>query len=265
MERRGLEDRAKLKCLRSYRFQTQRRWARRGALPALILAVSAVGACQPQPSEQPIDVAVVDSLLAELGGTLTANLERGQRWRMISSIGPGLPPNDYKPEDLPEPGSRGAGLLQVYCIQCHWLPTPRMHSAIEWPILVRRNLLRMRQLKDRLGGPLTTGIVGDAVMAGYQNPEIPSQQDTDTLIAYLQKYALPVVQPSELSAGPGRSLFLAKCAVCHETPSPRAHTARAWDRILGQMQGIMAISDVQPLSPVELDSIGGYLRAWAVR
>lgn len=263
MERRGIENRTK-DGNRSRRRSSRPR-ARLAAVPVVMLALSAALGCQPPPAEQGVDVTVIDSVLAELGGTLTANLERGQRWRMISSLGPGLPPNDYKPENLPEPGSRGAGLLQVYCIQCHWLPTPRMHSAAEWPILVKRNLLRMQQLNGRLGGPLTTGIVGDVVMAGYQNPEIPSAQDTDTLIAYLQKYALPVAQPGELTAGPGRGAYLARCSVCHEAPSPRAHTARTWDRILGQMQGIMALSDIEPLTTSELDSIGAYLRARAIQ
>ena len=239
-------------------------WAQAIIGLALILIVFATG-CQPAEPQQTLDVAVIDSVLAELGGPLTASLERGQRWRMISSIGVGLPPNDFKPEDLPEPGSRGAGLVQVYCIQCHWLPTPQMHSAAEWPILVRRNLLRMEQLKVRLGGPLTTGLVGETVMTGYENPEIPSPADVDTLLAYLQRYSLPVAQPGELTAGPGRELFIRKCSVCHETPSPRAHTATGWDRLIGEMQAIMAISDVEPLSNSELDAISGYLRERAVR
>jgi hypothetical protein len=229
----------------------------------LVVALPA-GCRQPEP-QQAVDVAVVDSVLAELGGSLTASLERGQRWRMVSSIGVGLPPNDFKPEDLPEPGSRGAGLLQVYCIQCHWLPTPQMHSAAEWPILVRRNLLRMEQLNSRLGGPLTTGLVGETVMTGYENPEIPAPADVDTLLAYLQRYALPVALRGELTPGPGRELFVRKCSVCHETPSPRAHTASGWDRIVGEMQAIMAISDVDPLSNSELDGISGYLRERAIR
>ncbi len=232
---------------------------------ALILVVSVSAACQQPEPQQTIDVAMVDSVLAELGGPLTASLERGQRWRMVSSIGVGLPPNNFKPEDLPEPGSRGAGLLQVYCIQCHWLPTPQMHSAAEWPILVRRNLLRMEQLNSRLGGPLTTGLVGETVMTGYENPEIPAPADVDTLLAYLQRYALPVAQPGELTAGAGRDLFVRKCSVCHETPSPRAHTASGWDRIIAEMQAIMAISDVEPLSNSELDAISGYLRERAIR
>ncbi len=232
---------------------------------ALIIFAVIAGACQPQEPQQTLNVAIVDSVLAELGGPLTASLERGQRWRMISSIGVGLPPNDFKPEDLPEPGSRGAGLLQVYCIQCHWLPTPHMHSAAEWPILVKRNLLRMEQLRVRLGGPLTTGLVGETVMTGYENPEIPAPADVDTLLAYLQRHALPVAQPGELTPGPGRELFLRKCSVCHEAPSPRAHTASGWDRLIGEMQAIMAISNVEPLSNSELDAIAGYLRERAIQ
>lgn len=242
----------------------RRQWRAGSILTVIVLAATAV-ACDQGASEQPVDVAVIDSVLAELGGTLTANLERGQRWRMISSVGVGLPPNDFQPEDLPEPGSRGAGLLQVYCVQCHWLPTPQMHSAAEWPILVRRNLLRMQQLKDRLGGPLTTGLVGEVVIAGYESAEFPAPQDVDTLLAYLRRYALPVPQTGELTPGPGRALFIQKCSICHETPSPRAHTVTGWERLIGEMQAFMVVSDVQPLTSEELDSITAYLRGRAAR
>ncbi len=237
------------------------RLTRVGGVVALVALAAGMIGCQQGTSEETVELAVIDSVLAELGGTLTANLERGQRWRMISSIGPGLPPNNFQPEDLPEAGSRGAGLLQVYCIQCHWLPTPQMHSAVEWPVLVKRNILRMHQLKDRLGGPLTTGVIGEVVMAGYESVEIPSQADVDTLLAYLQRYALPTPQPGELTAGPGRELFLQKCSVCHEAPSPSAHTASGWERVAGAMQAFMALSDVPPLSTQELDQITEYLRS----
>jgi hypothetical protein len=214
-----------------------------GGIAALVLIAAAATGCQQGASEGPLDLLAVDSVLSELGGTLTASLERGQRWRMISSIGVGLPPNDFRPEDLPEPGSRGAGLLQVYCIQCHWLPTPQMHSAAEWPILVKRNILRMQQLSDRLGGPLTTGLIGEVVMAGYESVEIPSAADADTIIAYLQRYALPTPEAGELTG----------------------HTATGWDRVVGQMQAYMALFDVQPLNNQELDAITGYLRERAAR
>lgn len=236
-----------------------------GGIAALILLAGAATGCQQGTSQQPLNALEVDSVLAELGGTLTASLERGQRWRMISSIGVGLPPNDFRPDELPEPGSRGAGLLQVFCIQCHWLPTPQMHSALEWPILVKRNILRMQQLSDRLGGPLTTGMIGELVMAGYGSVEIPSQAQTDTLIAYLQRYALPTAELAELTSGPGRELFRQKCSVCHELPSPSANTAAGWDRTVQQMQGYMALLDVPTLSNQELDAITGYLRPRGAR
>ncbi|UCF19662.1 MAG: hypothetical protein JSU87_17385 [Gemmatimonadota bacterium] len=233
----------------------------------LVLAVVSATSlgCQPETSDEPADLATIDSVLAELGGTLTASIERGQRWRMISSIGVGLPPNDFRAEDLPEPGSRGAGLLQVYCVQCHWLPTPQMHSAAEWPILVKRNLLRMQQLQNRLGGPLTQGLVGEMVLSGYETAEIPAPADVDTLLAYLRRYALPTAVPEELTEGRGGDLFMQKCSVCHELPSPGAHTATGWDRLLVKMQAIMAVSDVQPLNSQEIDQIGGYLRERAAR
>ncbi len=235
-----------------------------GLLILTVVVATSLG-CQPDTADEPVELALIDSVLAELGGTLTASMERGQRWRMISSIGVGLPPNDFRAEDLPEPGSRGAGLLQVYCVQCHWLPTPQMHSAAEWPILVKRNLLRMQQLQNRLGGPLTGGLVGEMVMTGYETAEIPSPADVDTLLAYLQRYAFPAAEPEELTEGPGRDLFMQKCSVCHEVPSPGAHTATGWDRLVVEMQAIMAVSDVQPLSSQELDQIGGYLRERAAR
>lgn len=234
---------------------------------ALAVAVISLAACQDRPpqGDREVDLALVDSVLAELGGTLTASMERGQRWRMITSIGVGLPPNDFAPEDLPEPGSRGAGLLQVYCTQCHWLPTPQMHAASEWPLLVRQMLLRAQQLRNRLGGPLTTGLVGEMVMAGYEAAEVPSDADVDTMLAYLQKYAIPVAQPGELTEGPGREAFIENCQVCHALPSPRAHTASGWERLIGEMQAIMVVSDVEPLTNAEVDQISAYLRARALR
>lgn len=231
----------------------------------LIVGVVVTSGCARQESAESVDLAVVDSILVELGGTTTAQLERGQRWRMISSIGAGLPPTDFKAEDLPEPGSRGAGLLQVYCVQCHWLPTPQMHAASEWRILVQRMLLRARTLRDRMGGPLTEGLIGEAVMAGLENAELPSQEQVDSMLAYLERNALPAAEPGELTAGPGREMFVQKCSICHEIPSPKAHTPAGWDRVVMTMQANMVKMDVDPLSNQEVDQITAYLRARAAR
>jgi cytochrome c5 len=230
-------------------------------LPILVVVLVSTGCERGEPEEPPVSLAAVDSVLSELGGMPTARLERGQRWRMISSIGAGLPPSDFQPEDLPEPRSRGAGLLQVYCVQCHWLPAPQMHSAAEWPILVRRMVLRSRTLKERMGGPLTTGLVGDLLMRGMQVADLPSEADLDTLISYLQEHALPAAEPGEVTDDLEGALFVQSCTICHETPSPRAHTAAGWEQVVARMRTNMSLIDLQPLSDEQTDRIVAYLRA----
>lgn len=243
----------------------QRPWKRAGVLSAVLLVAAVAAGCERAEHEAQVDVAVIDSVLSELGGIRTAAMERGTRWRMIASIGAGLPPTFYEPDALPEPGSRGAGLLQVYCVQCHWLPSPLMHTATEWEILVPRMLLRARTLKHRLGGPLTTGMVGEAVMAGLTTAELPSDEQTDSIIGYLTRNALPVAEPGELTPGPGREAFLQTCSLCHQPPSPRAHTAAGWDAVVAKMRGVMTLMEVKPISDREADEIAGYLRGRAAR
>jgi len=235
-----------------------------GLLAAVIMVPLAAGCQAPEPSAE-AELAMVDSVMSELGGTLTARMERGQRWRMIASIGVGLPPREFTGDDLPESGSRGAGLVQVYCIQCHWLPTPTMHSADEWRIILPRMYLRAQQLEDRLGGPLTTGMVGDVVMSGYESAAVPSPADADTLLAYMQRYAMQTADRAQLPSGPGRDLFVQKCSTCHETPAPSAHTVTGWERLVNQMQEYMRLTDLEPLSGQEVDQITAYLRAGARR
>jgi mono/diheme cytochrome c family protein len=233
---------------------------------AATLFVAAIAAgCVQEPADRTVDIAVIDSVLAELGGTSTAAMERGTRWRMIASVGSGLPPTNYNPDDLPEPGSRGAGLLQVYCIQCHWLPSPKMHTADEWDYLIRNMLLRAQTLEYRLGGPLTTGMVGDVVMSGLETAEMPTLEQTDSILVYLRRNAMPEAEPGELTAGPGRELFLQKCAVCHAPPSPRAHTAAGWDAMVARMRGLMGLMDIEPLNDRQADEIAGYLRERSAR
>jgi cytochrome c5 len=229
-------------------------------------ALALAPGCAP-PRERPAEVTLggVDSVLAELGGAPTASLERGQRWRMISSIGAGLPPSIFKPEDLPDPRSRGAGLLRVYCVQCHWLPAPQMHSAAEWPILLRRMEMRARTLEHRMGGPLTEGLVGEILMAGYTHTALPSRAELDTMEAYLKAHALLAARPGELTPGPGAALFVEMCSFCHEAPSPRSHTAAGWQPVVQRMKANMVMMGVPPMTDAQSDTIVTYLRARAAR
>lgn len=231
------------------------------ALVGGVLATLLIGGCsRSAPEEQPVTLAELDSVLSELGGMGTAGLQRGQRWRMISSIGSGLPPQTFDIAELPDPRSRGAGLLQAYCVQCHWLPAPQMHSAAEWPILVRRMLMRARTLQDRMGGPLTTGLVGVYLMEGLKTADRPSPADVDTLINYLQAHALPAARAGELTDGPDAELFVEMCSICHETPSPKAHTAAGWEQVVARMRANMSLMDLVPLTDEQTDRIVAYLR-----
>jgi cytochrome c5 len=233
-----------------------------GVLAALALAFVGCGQRESAPAGGPprLTVAAVDSVLAELGGSLTDSLSRQQRWRMISSIGTGLPPKNYQVSDLPQPRAYGAAMLQVYCEQCHWLPSPQMHSAAEWPLLVRRMLLRMHMLQDRMGGPMINSLVGGWMVNIIKKVGIPSPQQVDSIEAYLERNALPVASPGEVGDSPAAQLFAQKCSVCHQTPSPRAHAASEWEGVVARMQSNMARMDVKPLMPEQVQQITKYLQ-----
>jgi cytochrome c5 len=233
---------------------------------AIVLGLGMAVACAPEPqAAAEVSLSAVDSVLAELGGEPTKNLQRGQRWRMISSVGAGLPPSIFKVEDLPEPRSRGAGLLQVYCVQCHWLPAPQMHSAAEWPILLRRMDMRARTLEHHMGGPLTEGLAGEILMAGYTHTALPSAAERDTIAAYVTRHALRAAKPEELGSGPDAALFVEHCSICHETPSPKAHTAAGWEAVVERMQATAPLMGVPPLSDAQVDRIVTYLASRAAR
>lgn len=227
-------------------------------LPLLIWAAPACRQAAELPAEEVLTV--LDSVLSELGGASANGLNRSQRWRMISSFGAGLPPANFDPSNLPERQSRGASLLTVYCMQCHGIPTPQMHAAAEWSVLVRRMALRAATLRDRMGGPLTRELVGDIRMSGFASSYVPSAVDTDTLIAYLQRNALPVVQQGELGDDPEVELYVEKCSICHETPSPAAHSPEEWEPVIARMQANMSLMDVSPMDDSDRNRIVAYLR-----
>ncbi len=191
----------------------------------------------------------VDSIMSELGGRPTASLDRGQRWRMVSSTGTGLPPASFKVTGLPEPEARGAVLLQAYCVQCHSIPAPQMHATDEWPILMRRMMMRARTLHDRMGGPTTRDLLGEVLLSGMASVQIPSPEDVDSLTVYLQRHAMPVARPDELGDGPEATLFRERCGVCHEIPSPAAHSPEEWPRVVARMRSNMALMNVKPALP----------------
>lgn len=235
-------------------------------VPLLAAVLYSTVACTGREEERrQAELAQADTLLAELGGVPTAGIERGQRWRMISSIGAGLPPASFVPENLPERDARGAAILEAYCVQCHWLPAPQMHTAAEWPLLVRRMQMRARTLRARMGGPHTSELVGKILLSGMATTELPSAADTDSLVAYLQRNALPAAGPGEPLDAPGGRLFVRVCRTCHELPSPGAHTPEQWNGVVGRMRANMVAMDVPPITDEEHRQIVAYLQERSAR
>lgn len=85
----------------------------------------------------------------------------------------GVMPRSADIQDLPEPDSEGAKLLNRYCTQCHGLPTPDQHSAEGWFPVVERMRMRLRW------------------MATYSNMKFaePSAAETVVINRYLSEHA----------------------------------------------------------------------------
>lgn len=136
-----------------------------------------------------------------------------------------LPPSTT-PGRLPEPDSRGAHLLVRYCVQCHHLPSPAMHSADKWSRIVDRMKLRMEGRGNM--GPLMKDMM-DSVQA-------PDEEQTHALLIYLKRHAQ---QPIEKRRYPDLATqgwsFREACSQCHALPDPASRPAAQWREIVERM------------------------------
>jgi hypothetical protein len=137
-----------------------------------------------------------------------------------------LPPT-FDPHQLPEPKSRGAGLIVQYCVQCHNLPNPAMHQAAKWPAIFERMVFRMEG-KGNMGGLMQD------MMAGVSAPTL---DEAEALLAYLQKYGQRPLDPRKYPAvdRPEGQSFKLACQQCHVLPDPRRHTAKEWPAVVARM------------------------------
>jgi hypothetical protein len=106
---------------------------------------------------------------------------------------------------------------------------------------------------------MTRGILGQYLLSGMASAQVPSVEDVDSLVAYLQRNAMPVARPEELGTGPENELFVSRCGFCHDTPSPSAHTAEEWPAVVARMHTNMAMMSVRPLSEEETRRVLSYL------
>jgi len=196
-------------------------------LSAMPLVAFAFLACQPaeqdsgmSTEEQTAQVSPADQLL-------------------LASARVALPPEGTRLEDLPDPEGAGAIAVQRYCSACHAIPQPSMHSATDWPGVVRRMWLRMGTL-----GP------------DYVVPK-PEMGQRIVILDYLTTNALQVA--TNLPDGPGRDLVMDTCGQCHELPDPRQHSEEDWFVVVRRMNQHMQDILGSTLSAEDIERVVRYL------
>ena len=206
------------------------RWMRVG-LGSLVVVLAACG------GQRTASATRADSVPATADMNPTAQL-------LLASASVALPPPGIQIEDLPDPQSAGARMLQSYCVTCHSLPSPAMHSATDWPSVVRRMWLRMDLLDPQYAIP--TPQLGERIV----------------LLDYLTTNSLKVSR-ANLPDAPGRQSFVNTCAQCHELPDPHQHSAQDWFVTVRRMNDHMRAILQRELTTAEIDEISRYLSAVA--
>jgi cytochrome c5 len=199
------------------------------ALPVVLAANLALG-CQGQPpADSTVTMAAAETISAA-------------DQLILASAKVALPPAGILREDLPDPQSGGAQFLQEYCSTCHALPSPTMHSATDWPGVVRRMWLRLDLLDPQFAIP---------------KPELGERI---AMLDYLTQNALKVNHDNLLDA-PGREFFEATCGQCHELPDPRQHSSQDWFVVVRRMNQHMRDILGRELSNPEIEQVTRYLTA----
>ena len=163
-----------------------------------------------------------------------------------------LPPG-IAPEKLPEPNSLGAKLMQKYCIQCHDIFSPRMHSAEKWLSVFQRMSFHMQMMPR--GRKMGTMI----------KIEAPSLQESTELLTYLKRHSLRAADLSKLKHldAPTGMAFLQTCPQCHALPDPKQHTTQEWPGVTTRMKQNMQFMHKPMIQPKEEALIVQFLQLTA--
>lgn len=164
-------------------------------------------------------------------------------------------PEGIAATELPDPDSRGAGLVSRYCSQCHGLPSPSRLSADEWSSTARRMFARMEHM-ERMRGRMRMRM--DDVSA-------PSADEERVMVDYLRRHALRTISADELPEAdlPGAPLFARSCSRCHALPDPGLYRPDEWPAVVERMRENMRAMDVAELSDDDARRIVEYLQATA--
>ena len=227
--------------------------SRKGSVVPLLAAACAIAQAQPTPLE-----------LDRLAAQSAHRWELSEHGEMLSRI----VPRQLAPSELPDPESEGARLTGLYCVQCHYLPSPAMHDADRWEKVVLRMVPRMRGegnmgrlMTEMMLGPLAwrggdkggAGASGRSESAGgppQPRPlSAPSPAEVEQIVSYLRAHAMRALSDNlspalerDLSSEQGR-MFAAACGQCHALPAPAAHTAAEWPAIVQRMEKHMRVTN----------------------
>ena len=177
-----------------------------------------------------LSIAIAALAAATLAAADAPEVERAQYlWsksphgRMLERI---LPPS-IEPAQLPEPDSEGARLTARYCVQCHYLPSPQMHTAEKWNTIVVRMVWRMQG----------KGNLGALMKEMMESVQAPAEPEVAVLTRYLRKHGQKEMDPADpaLKTEAGKMFGIA-CTQCHELPDPQRHTAREWPAVVQRMK-----------------------------
>ena len=164
----------------------------------------------------------------------TTEAEEAQKQWAQSPYGPMMTrilPRSVEPDDLPESSSAGAQVMARYCVQCHYLPSPQMHTRERWQSVVDRMVWRMR-------GNGNMGAVMKDMMARVK---APTSDEVRTLKRYLDANAQKPIDPAHPALKtPAGEVFSIACSQCHAAPDPQRHTAREWPGVVERMKRHMA-------------------------
>lgn len=137
-----------------------------------------------------------------------------------------LPPA-VAPSQLPDRASAGARLTVRYCVQCHHLPSPYMHTSARWQSVVERMVWRMRG----------EGNMGESMKQLMSGVSAPSADEQVVLTSYLQRHGQRELDSAHPAlATPAGQIFSLACSQCHALPDPLRHTAREWPAVVTRMQ-----------------------------
>lgn len=159
---------------------------------------------------------------------------------LLATVKIALPPPGINATDLPDPSSEGAVAVARYCDQCHDLPSPTMHSATDWPGVLRRMWLRMDRMPEN-----------------YEL-QVPDEGSRQQMVSYMLANALQV--STNLARGPGQAEFARICSRCHALPDPRIHSSKDWLAVFLRMERNMERMKVSPPTKVETEQILSYLQ-----